>query len=113
MVDDVEHRHDLADPESDVRQRRSWGLVGSAPFELKKDEGHRDEDGVMRPTAMTAAFEMVETEFVLELAILLLDRPPTAGERDQVVQRGRRVEVEQVVFPFVVHQRALAQEPPL
>ena len=56
---------------------------------------------------------MIEPEFVLELPVQLLDRPPAPGHRDQGAQRGCGVEIEQVVFPFVVDQRALAQEPAL
>mgnify|MGYP001304605495 CR=1 FL=1 len=67
----------------------------------------------MPAAAIPPPLEMLEPELVLELPVLLLDRPPAADQRDQLAQRGGGGEVEQVVLPFVVDQRALTQEPPL
>ena len=67
----------------------------------------------MPTAAIPPPLEMLEPELVLELPVLLLDRSPAADQRDQLAQRGGGGEVEQVVLPFVVDQRALVQEPPL
>jgi hypothetical protein len=45
---------------------------------------------------------VVDPQSVLQLAVLLFDGPPAAHERDQLAQRGARVEVEQIVFALVV-----------
>ena len=65
----------------------------------------------MLPAPIAASFEVIDPEFVFEFPGLLFDGPPTARDRDERAQRGGGLEVEQIVFPFVVEQRARAQEP--
>ena len=50
----------------------------------------------MRPALIGAPLKMIEPQIVFELAILLFDRPAAAGERDEVDQRRRVRQVEQV-----------------
>ena len=86
--------------------------VGRSPaFELEEGERDRGEDGVMHPAPIAAALEMIDAQFILELPILLLDGPAAARHGHQVVERRGGVEIQQVVLPGVVGQRALAQQP--
>ena len=110
-MNDVEQPHDFADPPADHGQRGAR-RVGHAPaFDL--EEGKRDgrQDDVMRPALVAAPFEVVEAEFVFELAVLLFDRPAAAGERNQIDPRGGGREIEQIVLPLVVG-RAFTEQPP-
>ena len=67
----------------------------------------------MVPTAVTTSFEMVQSEVVVQLAILLLDDPSDLNDPDQLVERGGRRQVRHAVLPFGVGQRSLAVELPL
>jgi hypothetical protein len=97
-------------------QPRTTGSVGRGPsvvraaFDLQEGERHGREHDVMRPALIGAAFEVIEAEVVLQLAILLLDGPAAARERDQVDERRRRGEVQQVVLADV-GRRAFAEQP--
>ncbi len=62
VVDDIEQAHDFADPATDDGQRRAWHGGASCAFELEKGEGHGRQHDVMRPAAITAAFEVIESE---------------------------------------------------
>jgi hypothetical protein len=53
-MDDVEHRHDLAHPHSDVRQRWARLVIRPPALELEKRKRNRGEDGVMRPAELSA-----------------------------------------------------------
>jgi hypothetical protein len=64
------------------------------------------------PARVGAALEMIEPEVVFELAILLFDRPAAAGERDEVDERRRAGQVEQVLLPFV-GRGSFAEQPPV
>jgi ribosome-binding protein aMBF1 (putative translation factor) len=55
---------------------------------------------------------MIEAEIVLQLAIMLFDRPAAAGERDEVDERRRLRQVEQVVLPLV-SRGSFAEQPPV
>ena len=77
-MDDVEQAQDFADPPAHDGQR-GRGPSGRR-VRLEKGERHRGEDDVMRPALIGAAFEVIEAEVVLQLAILLFDRPPAPSE---------------------------------
>ena len=55
----------------------------------------------MSPALKAAPFEMLKPEVVLEFAVLLFDRPAAARERDQIDQRCRGRQVQQIVLPLV------------
>src|SRR3970282_1267330 len=67
---------------------------------------------MVRPALIGAALEMIEAEIIFELAILLFDRPAAAGERDEVDERRRLRQVEQVVLPFVA-RGTFTEQPPV
>jgi hypothetical protein len=108
VVHHVEQPHDLADPSTDDGQGGARVLGAEPTFDLQKGERHGGEDDVMRPALVGAAFEVIEPEIVLQLAILLFDGPSAARERDEVDERRRRWQMEQVVLPHV-GRRALAE----
>ena len=97
-------------------QPRTTGSVGRGPgggaraFDLEEGERDGREHDVMRPALIGAAFEVIEAEIVLELAILLFDGPAAPRERDQVDERRGRREMEQVVLADV-GGRAFAEQP--
>ena len=62
--------------------------------------------------ARGAPLEVIQAEFVLQFAVLLFDRPPTAREPDELLPRRLRVQIEHVVRSRVVRQRSLEQRPP-
>src|SRR5215207_6865284 len=49
-------------------------LSASAPFLLKKTVGDGRQDDMALPSWQAAAFEVIESELVLELLVLLFDR---------------------------------------
>jgi hypothetical protein len=55
---------------------------------------------MMIPASITAFFEMIEAEFVLQLSIMLFDGPPGAGEPNELAERRRCRQVQQVGFAF-------------
>ena len=55
---------------------------------LEKRVGDGREDDVSVPARITAAFEMIESEFVFELLILLFDGPSLMRDPDEPLQRG-------------------------
>ena len=87
-MEHVEQAHDLADPAAHDGQRGPGAVGGARPFDLEEGERDGGEDDVMRPALIGAAFEVIEAEVVLELAILLFDGPAAARERDQVDERA-------------------------
>src|SRR6266508_2340899 len=88
--------------------------IGAAPaFELQERERHRGEQGMMVPARITAAFEVIESQLALQIAILHLDRPPAARDADQGLQRRVRRQVADGILPIAVDERFLAQQPPL
>ena len=87
---------------------------GTHPLLLEKGVGDRAEDRVVGPAGIAAPFEMVEAELVLEVLVLLLDRPPLMRQADQARQAGRGGQVDEVLFaPPGWAQSPLAQEPHL
>jgi len=56
----------------------------------------------MRPASQRAALEVIEPQLVLQLPVLLFDRPSAAGKAHQIAERRRAVEIQQVVYPLVV-----------
>ena len=85
MRDEKVRRQNLGD------HRASDGQGGqprsaAAPLRLQPRIGDRDEDDVPLPARPRPAFEVIEPEFVLELLILLLDRPPLVSQVDQALQ---------------------------
>jgi hypothetical protein len=109
-VDDVEQSHDFADPSADHAQRGSGVYRRTSAFELEEGERDGGEHDVVRPARVRAPFEVIKAEVVFALAILLLDRPSAAGQRDEVHQRRRRRQVQQVVLPLV-GRRSFAEQP--
>lgn len=87
------------DPATHDGQRRALhvSLMPTASG-LEEREGRGRADDVVHPAPIGAALEVVEAEVVLEFAILPFDRPATARERDPVVDRRGRRQVQQVVF---------------
>src|SRR2546422_11622015 len=67
---------------------------------------------MVRPAPIGPALKMIEAEIVFQLAILLFDRPPAAGERDEVDERRRVGPVEPVVLPLV-GRVSFAEQPPV
>jgi hypothetical protein len=59
----------------------------------------------MTPSAERAAFETVPTQFVFEFAVLLFDRSSAPREVDQRFERGRGIQIEQVVLPVALGHR--------
>jgi hypothetical protein len=77
---------------------RTCGIVGTravvspraAPAELLADQepvGHRRHRHMMMPAQPAASLEMVESELVLELRVILLDPPAPLRPADQLDQR--------------------------
>src|SRR4029077_11444530 len=86
--EEVRRQH-LLDDGADTRQREVR-LSTPTTFHLEKAVGEGGQDDVSLPPRQTAAFEVVEADLVLELLILLLDRPSLMGETDDRAQRGGR-----------------------
>ena len=80
-----------------TRQRRQVRAAAEA-FALQPGVRERGEDHVALPPRQGAAFEVVEAEFVLELLILLLDRPALMRQAHQRAQRGGGGQVDQIVL---------------
>ena len=62
----------------------------------------RDERDVVVPAAVGAAFEVIETERVFELAIVVLDPPAQLREPNELLERRVRGEIgryDLVCFP--------------
>src|SRR3954463_12317442 len=79
-----------------ARQREA-SLTSPSTFVLQEAVGQRGQDDVALPARQTAAFEVVETEFVFQFLILLLDRPALVRQLDDRAQRRGRGQVHQVV----------------
>ena len=108
-MDDVEEPEDLARPPAHGRQGGTHGRRRPRAFKLEKRKRHGGQDDVVPPAAIAPAFTMIEPEVIFEFAVLLLDGPAASGQRDEVRERRRRREVEQIVFPDV--GGAFAQQP--
>ena len=67
----------------------------------------------MRPARVGTPFEVIEPQFVFQLAVLLFDGPAAARQTDQRLQRGRCLQIEDVVLPRVVGQRPFEEDPAL
>src|ERR1700683_1043535 len=96
------------------------GLATAPPLVLQKAVGEGGQDHVALPAGQAAAFEMIESELVLEFEVLLLDSPALMGEADQGAERSCGRELHQVVagaaparqVPFA-EQPDLGGEPPV
>ncbi len=110
-VVEVVEAHDLADPAPHHGQRRARAVGAADPFDLQEGERHVREHDVMRPALIGAAFEVVEAELVLELAVLLFDRPAAARQRDQLAEAGGGREMDQIILAGV--GRAFTEQPAL
>ena len=74
----------------------------------------RGEDDVALPPGQGAPFEVIEAEFVLQLLILLLDRPALMRQPHQRAQRRGRGQVDEIVLGAVARpERAFAEQPDL
>ena len=67
----------------------------------------------MVPAGITPAFEMIEPQLDLQIAILHFDGPAAARNADQLFERGVRRQIAEVLLPLAVDQRFLAQQPAL
>src|SRR5262245_14563463 len=85
---EVQRREDLGDEGTHGREgeRRSAGVP---TFLLQEGVGHGGERDVPVPARIAAALEVIEAEFVLQLLVLLLDRPSLVRDPDQTCQGGR------------------------
>src|SRR5260370_18420460 len=69
---------------------------------------------MMVPPVVRAAFEVIQAEVVLELPIMLFDRPAAAREAHQVEERRRGGQIQQIGFARAAgRERALGEEPAL
>src|SRR4029453_225207 len=66
--------------------RRGWVWV--QPLQGDERVGGRDQGHVMMPAAEAAALEVVKTQAVFELAVVVLDAPAELGQPPQFLQRG-------------------------
>ena len=83
---------DLLNDGAETRQRE----IARRPlvsFDLQEGVGDGREGRVALPAWERATFKVIETQFVLEFLVLLLDRPPLMGEPDESAQRGGRRQV--------------------
>ena len=81
---------------------------------MEKGIGDGREDDVPIPPGIGSPFEVVEAEFVLELLILLLDRPALMRDPDEPLQcRGTRQMNEEIFDDFGAANRPLEQQPHL
>src|SRR5215208_400675 len=85
-ADKQQPREDLLDERADLRKGERGGLARSPAFGLEKREGPRTDDHVVLPARIRAAFEMVETEFGLEVLIVLFDRPAVMSQPHELWQ---------------------------
>src|SRR4029450_11739573 len=67
---------------------------------------------VLLPSGQGATFEVIESQFVLELLVLLLDRPALVRELNERFHGGGRRQIDQVVLGARGRpQIALAEQP--
>src|SRR3981081_1792733 len=96
------------------------GLPTAPPLVLQKAVGEGGQDHVALPAGQAAAFEMIESELVLEFEVLLFDGPALMGKAEQRAERGGGGETHKVVagavaarqFPFA-EQPDFGREPPV
>ena len=88
---------DLLNHGADAWQRE-LGLAAAPPFVLEKAVRDRRQDDVALPPVQAPAFEVVETDLVLEFLVLLLDGPALMGEADERAQRGGGRQIHEVVL---------------
>jgi len=89
---------DLLNERADLRKRQPWTGAGATAFALEKREGDRADHHVVLPSRIRAALEMIEAEFGFEILIVLFDRPALMRQVDELGQRGRRRQRDEVVF---------------
>ena len=65
---------------------------------LEKVVRDRGEHDVVMPSGERAPLEMIETELGLEVLILLLDRPALMRQADDLDQRRRRRQIDEIEF---------------
>src|SRR5438046_1965201 len=85
-----------------------------APSSLQGEECVRDRDerDVVVPAAVGAAFEVIETERVFELAIVVLDPPAQLREPNELLERRVRGEIgEPVLGRLGCLRRPFAEQP--
>src|ERR1700693_6520803 len=68
---------------------------------------------MMVPARIAAAFEMIEAQLALQIAILDFDGPATASDAHERLERRGRRQVAEVVLPLVVDQGFLTEQPAL
>ena len=60
-------------------RQREVRLPSSAPFVLEKTVGEGRQDDMALPSRQAAAFEVIQSELVLEFLVLLFDRLSLVG----------------------------------
>lgn len=84
--------------------------ASSLAFALQPGVREGGEDDVALPPGQGAPFEVIEAEFVLQLLLLLLDRPALVRQPYPCAQRRRRGQVDEIVLgPVARPARAFAQ----
>ena len=78
---------DLLDDSTHLGQRE-MRLTPATAFVLQKAVGDGRQDDVALPARQAAALEVIESEFVFELLILLFDGPPLVRELDERAQEA-------------------------
>ncbi len=68
-------------------RQRGQTCVTAPTFVLQPGVRERGQDDMAMPAGKRAAFEMIESEFVLQFLILLFDRPALMRQPDQGAQR--------------------------
>src|SRR5918993_3060115 len=104
---------DLGD---DRAHHRKCRVMRAAPlaFALKPGVGQGGEDDVALPPREGAALEVIEAEFVLQLLVLLLDRPPLMRQSHQGAERRGGRQVDEIVLGSIARaQAAFAEQPDL
>ena len=113
-TDEEQAGEDLLDECTDLRERQAWSVAGSATFGLEKRVGHGADHHVVLPSGIRPTLEVIEPEFGFEVLVMLFDRPALMGQADELRQRGRRGQRDEVMFAAPSRaQAAFAQEPNL
>ena len=75
LLSQQQRGEDLLNDSSNAGKGQRRGGHAAHPLPLEEGVRDRGQDGVMLPSRVRAAFEVVEPEFGLEFLVLLFDRP--------------------------------------
>ena len=84
-----------------AHRRKCEGIRRTAAEPFGLQEGVRDgtDHHVVMPPWVGAPFEMIETQFGLEVLVMLFDRPARVSQPNQSRKRGSGRQVAEIVFP--------------